>query len=95
MSVSKLRSVEADPSDPTSRLILLRYTSEAELPQPFLSFISPYSKGFLQYPITLKYDHWNATEILHAVLPEELLDDSPTSFTQTGHIGECLRSGQD
>ena len=64
------------------------HLNSAQLPQPFLNFISPFSKGFQQYPITLTYDHWNATEILHAVLPEELLDDSPTSFTQTGHIGE-------
>jgi tRNA (guanine37-N1)-methyltransferase len=36
----------------------------------------------------LDYDHWNAGEILDAVLPEELMEESPTSYTQTGHIGE-------
>lgn len=29
----------------------------------------------------------NSDQILQAVLPEDLLDESPTAFTQVGHIG--------
>jgi hypothetical protein len=29
----------------------------------------------------------SAVDILHASLPEELLDDAPAAFTITGHIG--------
>lgn len=29
-------------------------------------------------------------QILQSVLPESLLDESPTSFTQVGHIGPSL-----
>ena len=116
LTVPKLRSVEADPDSPETRLVLLRYSEEctsplffsisrsplltlppptpnptlfpAQLPSTLLEFIRPYSHGFRQYTTHLDYEHWNAAEILHAVLPEELLEDQPTSYTQTGHIGE-------
>jgi len=38
------------------------------------------------YNIQLGYDYWSADEILHAILPEELLDGSPTGFSAMGHL---------
>jgi hypothetical protein len=32
--------------------------------------------------------HPGAADILNSILPNEGLDDAPSSFTQTGHIGE-------
>jgi hypothetical protein len=81
-----VRYTEDPPLIPT--FVISVNPTPDQLPEPFLSFISPYSQGYRSFPIALKYEHWNATEIFHAVLPEELLEDSPTSFTHTGHIGE-------
>lgn len=33
-----------------------------------------------------------ADQVLQAILPEDLLDESPTAFTQVGHIGAWLES---
>jgi tRNA (guanine37-N1)-methyltransferase len=35
----------------------------------------------------LDLDHFYLVDILHATLPEELLEDAPAAFTITGHIG--------
>lgn len=32
----------------------------------------------------------NSEEILHAILPEELLDGAPVGYALTGHLGEKL-----
>jgi hypothetical protein len=68
------------------------YLHSAQLPDPFKTFITPFAHGYQKYSATLDYDHWNAGEILDAVLPEELMEESPTSYTQTGHIGEIPAS---
>lgn len=36
--------------------------------------------------ISVGYDHWTADEILRAILPEEIIDEAPSSFTTVGHI---------
>lgn len=36
--------------------------------------------------------HRGAADILNSILPNEGLDDAPSSFTQTGHIGELSSS---
>jgi tRNA (guanine37-N1)-methyltransferase len=36
--------------------------------------------------IELSYDYWTADDILNAILPEELLDGSPSGFSATGHL---------
>ncbi|KAL4882784.1 guanine(37)-N1-methyltransferase [Aspergillus karnatakaensis] len=38
------------------------------------------------YDLTLDYDYWNYSDIMNAVLPEELLEEAPHGFTQAGHI---------
>lgn len=39
-----------------------------------------------EYQLTLDYKFWRADEILKAILPEDLIDDVPSGFTQIGHI---------
>ena len=41
----------------------------------------------MQYPVELDYDYWTADEILHAFLPEDLKEGSPSGFAMTGHLG--------
>lgn len=36
--------------------------------------------------LELDYDHWQADEILSAILPEALIAESPAGFTMVGHI---------
>jgi len=38
------------------------------------------------HTLNLTYDYWTADQVLQVVLPEDLLDESPTAFTQTGHL---------
>lgn len=40
----------------------------------------------MSHLLELDYEFWRTDQILGAVLPEELLDDIPSGFTQTGHI---------
>jgi len=39
------------------------------------------------YTLQLGYEYWSAHDILHAILPEDLLDEAPSSFATVGHIG--------
>lgn len=38
------------------------------------------------YKMKLDYDFWKADDILQAILPTELLSESPSGFAQAGHI---------
>jgi len=39
-------------------------------------------------PLTLHkaYTHWNYEEIISAVLPDDIVDETPGSFSQAGHL---------
>lgn len=41
---------------------------------------------FEKYTLQLTYDYWRTDEILAAILPEDLLDEIPSGFTNVGHI---------
>ncbi|EGO00870.1 hypothetical protein SERLA73DRAFT_121278 [Serpula lacrymans var. lacrymans S7.3] len=87
MDLPKIRSVVYDPSHPDGdRLVLLRVSEEAALTPDVSSFLKEVSNGLTTYTLTLDYDYWTADEILQAVLPEELCDESPTGFAITGHL---------
>ncbi|KAG5652441.1 hypothetical protein H0H81_004985 [Sphagnurus paluster] len=87
MDLRKIRTVDADPSDPQNRrLVLLRVAEKAELSPDALKFLDAETYGLIPYTIKLDYDHWSADEIIHAVLPETLRDGAPSGFAATGHI---------
>ncbi|CAN6660794.1 tRNA (guanine(37)-N1)-methyltransferase [Trichomonascus vanleenenianus] len=44
------------------------------------------NSSFVPYTLELGYEYWKSDEILSAVLPEELLDEIPSGFTNVGHI---------
>lgn len=41
---------------------------------------------FEKYTLPLTYDYWKTEEILAAILPEDLLEEIPSGFTNVGHI---------
>ncbi|CCH45226.1 tRNA (guanine-N(1)-)-methyltransferase [Wickerhamomyces ciferrii] len=38
------------------------------------------------HTLVIDYDFWSTEEILGAILPEDLLDNIPSGFSQTGHV---------
>ncbi len=51
-----------------------------------INFINDADGIYRIHELTFGYDFWKAEEILKAILPEDLLDDIPTSFTKAGHL---------
>ncbi|KAH9984412.1 Met-10+ like-protein-domain-containing protein [Russula vinacea] len=83
-----MRGVVADVEYPDGddKLVLLRVQHEADLSADARSYLKAQNASLTTYNIELGYDYWNADEILHAILPEELLDGSPSGFSSTGHL---------
>ncbi|KAL5042644.1 hypothetical protein BDW71DRAFT_200404 [Aspergillus fruticulosus] len=44
--------------------------------------------GVGPFDLTLDYDYWLHSDIISAVLPEELLEEVPQGFTQVGHVAQ-------
>jgi len=38
------------------------------------------------FTLNMDYSHWNYEEIIAAVLPDDMVDDAPGSFSQAGHL---------
>ncbi|GAA5980307.1 hypothetical protein JCM10908_001607 [Rhodotorula pacifica] len=77
--------VNPDPSE-EHRRVLLRTGDRNALPAEVLDLVQRSGGEVVEHQVELGYDFWTADQILQAVLPEELLDESPTAFTQVGHI---------
>uniref|UniRef100_A0A0W0F1U0 tRNA (guanine(37)-N1)-methyltransferase n=1 Tax=Moniliophthora roreri TaxID=221103 RepID=A0A0W0F1U0_MONRR len=88
LGIPKVKPVVPDPSVPEdgNKLLLLNASNEAEIPPETLEFLNSKGNGFVKYNLVLNYDHWTASEILHAILPPNLRDGAPTGFAATGHI---------
>ncbi|TKA55420.1 hypothetical protein B0A53_02345 [Rhodotorula sp. CCFEE 5036] len=77
--------VNPDPSE-QHRRVLLRTGDRSALPAELVELVNRSGGEVVEHQVQLDYDFWSADQILQAVLPEELLDESPTAFTQVGHI---------
>ncbi|KAJ7751203.1 Met-10+ like-protein-domain-containing protein [Mycena maculata] len=87
IDLPRLRSVIPDPSAPAGdRLLLLKVSSEVDLPPQAQDFLKTESNGLVPYTLELDYDYWTADEMIQAILPESLRERSPTGFAMTGHI---------
>ncbi|GAA5831417.1 hypothetical protein JCM11251_004018 [Rhodosporidiobolus azoricus] len=86
--VLRLRGIGAVNADESEqyRRILLRTGDKAQVPQELLDLLKQIDAELVESSIKVDYDYWTSDQILQAVLPENLLDESPTAFTQVGHI---------
>lgn len=84
IDLRRIPSVIADTEH--DRLVLFRVQQEADLSADARSYLSSQSATLTVHNIELTYDCWTADEILNAILPEELLDGSPSGFSATGHL---------
>ncbi|BGP45028.1 tRNA(m(1)G37)methyltransferase [Rhodotorula kratochvilovae] len=84
----RLRSFAAVVSDDSEqhRRVLLRTADRAALPADLLDTLKQNDAQLVEHSLKIDYDYFTSDQILQAVLPEELLDESPTAFTQVGHI---------
>ncbi|KAJ7631240.1 Met-10+ like-protein-domain-containing protein [Roridomyces roridus] len=87
IDLPRLRSIVPDPSDPSGdKLVLLKVSTEEDLPPQALEFLRNESNGLVPYTLELDYDYWGADEMIQAILPESLRERSPAGFAMTGHI---------
>ncbi|KAF9919360.1 tRNA(m(1)G37)methyltransferase [Lobosporangium transversale] len=82
----KIRNViDSDDGEKSKRLVLLNLNLKGAS-EKTKTFIKEKNIELTKTHITVGYEHWTADEILRAVLPEELVDEAPSSFTTVGHI---------
>ncbi|GAA5871834.1 hypothetical protein JCM3774_000314 [Rhodotorula dairenensis] len=86
--VLRLRGIGPVNPDPSveHRRVLLRTGDRSALPAELVELVSRSGGEVVEHQVELGYDFWTADQILQAVLPEDLLCESPTAFTQVGHI---------
>ncbi|CAG8493209.1 2991_t:CDS:10 [Cetraspora pellucida] len=84
----KLKNVVNDPESSNTRIILLNPKVESleldNISSEIKNFIKNEGVGVVKHSVELKYDYWGADDIIKAILPSGV--ESPTSFTQVGHI---------
>ncbi|GAA6060393.1 hypothetical protein JCM10212_004646 [Sporobolomyces blumeae] len=86
--VLRMRGIGAVKQDPSSdfRRVLLRTGDREKLPQLLLDILKTHNAELVDESISFDYEYWTSDQVLQAILPEDLLDESPTAFTQVGHI---------
>ncbi|KAF8948513.1 tRNA(m(1)G37)methyltransferase [Haplosporangium gracile] len=87
----KIRNViDSDDGEKSKRLVLLNLDIQTEdlegASEKTKEFIKEKDINLTKAEISVGYDHWTADEILRALLPEEIIDEAPSSFTTVGHI---------
>ncbi|KAF9967994.1 tRNA(m(1)G37)methyltransferase [Mortierella alpina] len=87
----KIRNVVAsDDGEKSKRLVLLSLSIKDEglegASEATKVFIKENGVAVTKSEFSVEYDHWTADEILRAILPEEIIDEAPSSFTTVGHI---------
>jgi tRNA (guanine37-N1)-methyltransferase len=88
----RIPTIQPDPhsDSPEGRIILLNIKEEDPLRQSFQSFIEQTGLETTTGEVELNYDYFSAEQVLRVLLPEDMPEGTPTSFTGTGHIGELL-----
>ncbi|KAI0828972.1 guanine-N-1-methyltransferase [Trametes gibbosa] len=84
LDVPRVKSVAHRPND--QRLVLLKYSEEANLTPEVLEFLQAQSAQLVPYEISFDYNYWSTDDILHAILPEEIEAGAPSGFATVGHI---------
>ncbi|GJN91853.1 hypothetical protein Rhopal_004877-T1 [Rhodotorula paludigena] len=86
--VLRMRSIGAVYPDESAerRRVLLRTADRSALSSELLDVIQRNGAELVEHDLEVDYDYWTSDQVLQAILPEDLLDESPTAFTQVGHI---------
>ncbi|KAG0250007.1 tRNA(m(1)G37)methyltransferase [Mortierella polycephala] len=87
----KIRNViESNDGEKSRRLVLLSLAIKNKDLEGASEKTKEFVKGkgidVTKAEFNIEYDHWTADEILRAILPEEIIDEAPSSFTTVGHI---------
>ncbi|SCZ90803.1 BZ3500_MvSof-1268-A1-R1_Chr1-3g02266 [Microbotryum saponariae] len=81
--IPRLPAVVNDPDTQTHRRVILQLPrEEITKDSPLQRALDELEGSWVDHDITLDYEYWSADQILQSILPEDLLDESPTSFTQ-------------
>lgn len=78
--------VSRGKNDPLPIRRSLTLADLVELSEPRRAQIQTESLGIIDYTLNLDYSYWSADEILKSILPAEVHDEIPGSFTAVGHI---------
>ncbi|KAI0652393.1 guanine-N-1-methyltransferase [Trametes meyenii] len=84
IDVPRVKSVARGLND--ERLVLLKYSKQAELTPEVLEFLNAQSAQLVSHDVVFDYDYWSADEIIHAILPEEIEAGAPSGFATVGHM---------
>ncbi|KAI0639944.1 guanine-N-1-methyltransferase [Trametes polyzona] len=84
LDVPRVKSVARGPGE--QRLVLLKYSDQAELTPEVTDFLKSQSAELVKQDIVFDYDYWTADEIIHSILPEEIEAGAPSGFATVGHI---------
>ncbi|GAA5896893.1 tRNA (guanine) methyltransferase [Sporobolomyces salmoneus] len=86
--VLRMRGIGAVTQDPSGdyRRVLLRTGDKARFPPKLVEVLKQHEAELVEESVSFDYDYWTSDQVLQAILPEDLLDESPTAFTQVGHI---------
>ncbi|KAG0281780.1 tRNA(m(1)G37)methyltransferase [Linnemannia exigua] len=87
----KIRNViDSDDGEKSKRLVLLNLAIQSEelegASENTKEFIKEKGIDLTKAQISVGYDHWTADEILRALLPEEIIDEAPSSFTTNPNL---------
>ncbi|GAA95279.1 uncharacterized protein L969DRAFT_92462 [Mixia osmundae IAM 14324] len=87
LQLAKISNVLKDERiDPSDRMLLTNAPSQDPPPERIQHVVQEHGLRLLSYLLTLDYDYWTADQILRAILPETVVEESPSGFAQTGHI---------
>ncbi|PVG00927.1 Met-10 protein MET-10 [Serendipita vermifera] len=86
LELPKVKVVAHIPGNNQARILLTKFMNRDSLPGSVGQVAEEQSLELVQHDIDFDYDYWTAEEILRSVLPVNLLDDMPTSFTLMGHL---------
>ncbi|KAG0221638.1 Met-10+ like-protein-domain-containing protein [Mortierella sp. GBAus27b] len=87
----KIRNVlDSDDGEKSKRLVLLNLNIRSNdlegASEKTKDFVKGKDIAVTTTELTVGYDHWTADEVLRAILPEDIIDEAPSSFTTVGHI---------
>ncbi|KAL7425173.1 tRNA(m(1)G37)methyltransferase [Cryptotrichosporon argae] len=85
LAIDRVKAIVADP-DSAWRRLFLNAASVDELPDAVRAFLAGEGAEYVRDHIKLGWEHWTAPQILDAVLPFAGEGDTPTSYSQAGHL---------